>query len=86
MQTSIGELKTGLRKPIHIQIARKEAINEFCISTYSKRKSVELNRRTIQNITANDSTYNTFDHDMGVSMQPVFDLSSRNIVVKLLKI
>ena len=37
VQTAIGELKTGVRKPVHIRTARKETINEFRASTYPSK-------------------------------------------------
>ena len=76
VQTAIGELKTRVRQPVHIKIARKEAINKFRTSTYAKRKRVDANRRSIRN---QSLTSDKLGNDASVEMKPVFDLSSRNI-------
>ena len=81
VQTSIDKLKTGARKHAHFVHARQAAMNEFDISTYLKKKTVDPlgNRRSIRNIRSPDATDNTIELETSGGMNYVFDLSSRSI-------
>ena len=63
VRTSIGELKSGTRKPTHYRNTRRPAINEFGISMYSKKKTIDPsgNRRSTRHLPSNEATNTTID-------------------------
>mmetsp|Transcript_8394 Transcript_8394/g.7946 ORF Transcript_8394/g.7946 Transcript_8394/m.7946 type:complete len:268 (-) Transcript_8394:255-1058(-) len=82
VQTSMGELKAGARKPINVRHVRRFAMHNFAASSSSKKKHINPSgnlRSTRHNLTSTSSvTECTLDMDIS-SMYSAFDLSSRNI-------